>query len=91
VEQTREPMDKNRIRGLQCRAKRQRTTKPISIKGTGGKSAGCAWKVIEPQGVSPRLPRTTGGETVGPLAAVAQKSDLRRFEQLDFANYAVIS
>ena len=47
AEQTREPMDKNWIRGLQCRAKRQRTTKPTSIKGTGGKSGGCAWKVIE--------------------------------------------
>ena len=28
-------------------AKRQVTTKPISIKGTGGKSDGCARKVIE--------------------------------------------
>jgi hypothetical protein len=33
--------------GLRCRAKRQMTTKPISIKGTGGKSDGCAGKAIE--------------------------------------------
>ena len=40
-------MNKNRIRGLQWRAKRQMTTKPISIKPTGGKSGGCALKAVE--------------------------------------------
>jgi hypothetical protein len=33
-------MNKNRIRGLRWRAKRPMTTKPISIKRTGGKSDG---------------------------------------------------
>ncbi len=40
-------MDKNWIRGLRCRASGQMTAKPNSIKGTGGKSGGCAWKAIE--------------------------------------------
>ena len=47
MEQTREPMNKKRISGLRCWAKRQATTKPISIKNTGGKSDGCAWKAVE--------------------------------------------
>jgi hypothetical protein len=42
VEQTREPMDKNWIRGLRCRASEPMIAKPTSIKGTGGKSSGCA-------------------------------------------------
>jgi hypothetical protein len=40
-------MNKNRIRGLQWRAKRPMTTKPISIKLTGSKSGGCASKAVE--------------------------------------------
>ncbi len=40
-------MDKNRIRGLRCRASGHVTAKPISIKGAGGKSGGCAWKAIK--------------------------------------------
>jgi hypothetical protein len=40
-------MNKNRIGGLQWRAKRQLTTKPISIKLTGGKSGGGASKAVE--------------------------------------------
>jgi hypothetical protein len=47
VEQTRELMNKNWIRGLRCRASEQLIAKPTSIKGTGGKSSGCAWKAIE--------------------------------------------
>jgi RNA-directed DNA polymerase len=47
-------MDKNRIGGLRCRTKRQRTTKPISIKGTGGKSGGCARKAVELTSGEPR-------------------------------------
>jgi len=46
-DQTREPMDKNWIRGLRCRASEQMIAKPTSIKGTGGKSSGCAWQAIE--------------------------------------------
>ncbi|MGZ6236999.1 MAG: hypothetical protein ACXWMJ_06735, partial [Syntrophales bacterium] len=40
-------MYKNRIRGLRCRTSWQATTKSISIKGTGCKSGGCAWKAVE--------------------------------------------
>jgi len=47
AEQTREPMNKNWIGGLRCRASEQLIAKPTSIKGTGGKSSGCAWKAVE--------------------------------------------
>jgi hypothetical protein len=47
VEQKREPMNKNRIRGIRCRASWQMTAKPISIKGAGCKSGGCALKAVE--------------------------------------------
>jgi len=47
VKQTREPMNKNWIKGLRCRASGQMIAKPKSIKDTGGKSSGCAWKAIE--------------------------------------------
>jgi hypothetical protein len=40
-------MNKNWIGGLRCRASGPMIAKPISIKGTGGKSSGCAWKAIE--------------------------------------------
>jgi hypothetical protein len=39
VKQTRGPMNKNRMRGLQCRANEPVIAKPISIKGTGGRSS----------------------------------------------------
>lgn len=47
MEQKREPMNKNRMRGLRCRASWQMTAKRISIKSTGGKFGGCARKVVE--------------------------------------------
>ena len=47
MEQTYEPMDKNRIRGIRCRASGQMIAKPISIKGTGCKSGGCVRKAVE--------------------------------------------
>ena len=47
MEQTCEPMYKNRIRGIRCRASGQMTAKPISIKGTGCKSGGCVLKADE--------------------------------------------
>jgi len=47
AEQTREPMNKNWIGGLRCRASEQLIAKPKPIKGTGGKSSGCAWKAVE--------------------------------------------
>jgi len=40
-------MNKNRIRGIRRRASWQLTTKPISIKGAGCKSGGCALKAVE--------------------------------------------
>ena len=40
-------MNKNRIRGIRHRASWQLTTKPISIKGAGCKSGGCALKAVE--------------------------------------------
>jgi len=42
-----EPVYKNRIRGIRCRASGQMTTKPISIKDTGCKSGGCVRKAVE--------------------------------------------
>ena len=47
MEQTYEPMYKNRIRGIRCRTSWQLTTKSISIKGTGCKSGGCVRKAVE--------------------------------------------
>ena len=47
MEQTYEPMYKNRIRGIRCRASGHVTAKPISIKGTGCKFGGCVRKAVE--------------------------------------------
>jgi hypothetical protein len=47
VEQTYEPMYKNRIRGIRCWASGHMIAKPISIKGTGCKSGGCVRKAVE--------------------------------------------
>ena len=46
MEQSREPMDKNRIRGLRRRTSGQMTAKSISIKGAGCKFGGCALKAV---------------------------------------------
>ena len=47
MEQTREPMDKNRIGGIRRRASEHMIAKPISIKDVGCKSGGCARKAVE--------------------------------------------
>ena len=47
MEQTYEPMNKNRIRGIRCRTSWRMTTKSISIKGTGCKFGGCVRKAVE--------------------------------------------
>ena len=47
VEQNRDPMDKNRIRGLPGRTSEQMVAKSIAIKGRGGKSGGCAVKAVD--------------------------------------------
>jgi len=40
-------MNKNQIRGIRCRTSGLVIAKPISIKGTGCRSGGCAWKAVE--------------------------------------------
>ena len=55
VEQTYEPMNKNRIRGIRRRTSWQMTTKSISIKGTGCKFGGCV------RGKRSNLPREICG------------------------------
>jgi len=47
VEQTYEPMNKKRMRGMRCRASGRMTAKPISIKGTGCQYDGCVRKAVE--------------------------------------------
>ena len=47
MEQTCEPMYKNRIRGMRCWTSGQMIAKSISIKGTGCKSGGCVRKAVE--------------------------------------------
>jgi hypothetical protein len=47
VEQTYEPMNKKRIRGMRRWASGRMTVKPISIKRAGCKSAGCVRKAVE--------------------------------------------
>jgi len=47
MEQNRDLMDKNRIRGRPGRTSGQMTAKSISIKGTGCKSGGCVRKAVE--------------------------------------------
>jgi hypothetical protein len=47
VEQTREPMNKNRIEGIRCRTSEPMIAKSTSIKGTGCRSGGCARKAVE--------------------------------------------
>jgi hypothetical protein len=47
VEQKREPMNENRMRGLRQGTSWQMTMKSISIKAAGGKSGGCAQKAVE--------------------------------------------
>ena len=60
MEQRREPMYKNRIRGIRCRASGQMIAKPISIKGTGCKSGGCVRKAVELTSGDLPLVRNTG-------------------------------
>ena len=74
MEQTHEPMDKNRIRGIQCWTSGQMTAKSVSIKGTGCKSGGCALKAVElTSGGLRRVPVTGLKGPRGPLTP-AQKS-----------------
>ena len=47
MEQTYEPMNKNRMRGIRCRTSGHVIAKSISIKGTGCKFGGCVRKAVE--------------------------------------------
>ena len=46
MEQRRDPMDKNRIRGLPGRASGRMTAKSTAIKGRGGRFGECAVKAV---------------------------------------------
>ena len=47
VERTREPMDKNRMRGRFGRTSWHESAKSTSIKDQSGKFGGCAWKIVK--------------------------------------------
>ena len=74
MEQTHEPMYKNRIRGIRRRTSWQLTTKSISIKGTGCKFGGCARKAVElTSGDLPFVPES-GLRVERSILTVRQKS-----------------
>ena len=60
VEQSRGPMDKNRIRGLPGRTSEQVIAKSTVIKGRGGKSGGRAAKAVDLTSEDLRRVRTSG-------------------------------
>ena len=62
MEQMREPMNKNRIRGGQGRTSGREAAKSISVKGPGRRSGGCAQKAagLTPGGLH-RVPLGTEG------------------------------
>ena len=74
MEQTYEPMYKNRIRGIRCRTSGQVTAKSISIKGTGCKSGGCVRKAVELTLGDLPLVRDTGLRIGQPVLTGRQKS-----------------
>ena len=47
MEQTHEPMYKNRMGGIRCRTSELASAKSISIKGTGCRFGGCVRKAVE--------------------------------------------
>jgi hypothetical protein len=74
VEQTYEPMYKNRIIGIRCRTSWQMTTKSISIKGTGCKFGGCVRKAVELTSGDLSLVRDTGLRVEQSILTGRQKS-----------------
>ena len=74
MEQTYEPMYKNRIGGIRCRTSWQATTKSISIKGTGCKFGGCVRKAVELTSGDLPLVRDTGLRIGQPVLTGRQKS-----------------
>lgn len=74
MEQTYEPMDKNRIRGIRCRASEQLIAKRISIKGTGCKFGGCVRKAVELTSGDLPFVLETGLRVEGSILTGRQKS-----------------
>ena len=74
MEQTCEPMYKNRIRGIRCRTSGQLIAKSISIKDTGCKSGGCVRKAVELTSGDLSLVRDTGLRIGQPVLTGRQKS-----------------
>ncbi len=67
-------MNKNRIGGIRCWASGQLIAKPISIKGTGCKSGGCALKAVELTSGDLPLVRDTGLRIERSILTGRQKS-----------------
>ena len=74
MEQTCEPMYKNRIRGIRCRTSGLMIAKSISIKGTGCKFGGCARKAVELTSGDLPLVRDTGLRVEQSIPTGRQKS-----------------
>ena len=74
VEQSRDPMDKHRIRGLPGRTSGQVTAKSTVIKGRGGRFGGCAGKAFELTSGGPRPCPATRTERVARRVTAARKS-----------------
>ena len=74
MEQTYEPMDKNRIRGMRCRASGHMIAKRISIKGTGCKFGGCVRKAVELTSGDLPFVRKSGLRVEGSILTGRQKS-----------------
>ena len=74
MEQTYEPMYKNRIRGIRCRTSGHVIAKSISIEGTGCKSGGCVRKAVELTSGDLPLVRDTGLRIGQPVLTGRQKS-----------------
>jgi hypothetical protein len=60
VEQTHEPMYKNRMGGIRCRTSELAFAKSLSIKGTGCRFGGCVRKAVELTSGDLLLVRATG-------------------------------
>ena len=76
VEQSRDPMDKNRIRGLPGRTSERMIAKSMVIKGRGGKSGGRAAKAVGLTSGGLRCVSATGLRSPqGGLTAVQKSAD----------------
>jgi hypothetical protein len=71
-ERTREPTNRNRIRGCPVRTSWHESAKSRSIKGRGSKSGGCAWKTV----------KLTSGDLCCVAANACVRARLRRSQGL---------